>query len=249
MFGAACAASAHSLRSVHFPLSTADATATFLRNHFDGQFSLMFSTMRIRFNVELMPRCSWASTEPAITYHDKEWGVPVHDDRVLFEFLILEGAQAGLSWNTILKKRENYRKALDEFRPERIASYGKRDVRRLLRNDGIVRNRLKIAATIENAKNFLAVRKEFGSFDAYLWNFVGGKPIQNHWRTLADVPARTAESDAMSRDLLRRGFKFVGSTICYAFMQAIGVVNDHLVTCPRYAELGGAGNRRGKSGL
>jgi DNA-3-methyladenine glycosylase I len=187
-----------------------------------------------------MPRCAWTTTEPAITYHDEEWGVPVHDDRVLFEFLVLEGAQAGLSWNTILKKRENYRKAFDGFRPEKIARYGKRDVQRLLRNDGIVRNRLKIAAAIENAKNFLGVKKEFGSFDAYLWTFVGGKPIQNHWRTLADVPARTAESDAMSRDLLRRGFKFVGSTICYAFMQAIGMVNDHLVTCPRHAELGGS---------
>jgi DNA-3-methyladenine glycosylase I len=185
-----------------------------------------------------MPRCAWATTEPAITYHDEEWGVPSHDDLVLFEFVILEGAQAGLNWNTILKKRENYRKALDGFRPEKIARYGKRDVQRLLRNDGIVRNRLKIAATIENAKRFLEVKKEFGSFDAYLWNFVGGKPIQNRWRDLIDVPARTAESDAMSRDLLRRGFKFVGSTICYAFMQAVGMVNDHLVTCPRHAELG-----------
>ena len=190
-----------------------------------------------------MQRCPWATTEPAITYHDKEWGVPLHGDRVLFEFLILEGAQAGLSWNTILKKRENYRKAFDGFRPEKIARYGKRDVQRLLRNDGIVRNRLKIAATIENAERFLEVRKEFGTFDAYLWSFVGGKPIHNHWRTLADVPARTAESDAMSRDLLRRGFKFVGSTICYAFMQAIGMVNDHLVTCPRHAELGGVRRR------
>jgi DNA-3-methyladenine glycosylase I len=190
-----------------------------------------------------MPRCAWATTEPAITYHDKEWAVPVHDDRVLFEFLILEGAQAGLSWNTILKKRENYRKALDGFRPDKIARYGKRDVQRLLRNDGIVRNRLKIAATIENAKRFLEVRKEFGTFDAYLWNFVGGEPIQNRWPTLADVPARTAESDAMSRDLLRRGFKFVGSTICYAFMQATGMVNDHLATCPRYVELGGSRRR------
>ena len=190
-----------------------------------------------------MPRCAWATTEPAITYHDKEWGVPVHDDRVLFEFLILEGAQAGLSWNTILKKRENYRKALDGFRPEKIARYNKRDVQRLLRNDGIVRNRLKIAATIENAKRFLEVRKEFGTFDAYLWTFVGGEPIQNRRRTLADVPARTAESDAMSRDLLGRGFKFVGSTICYAFMQAIGMVNDHLVTCPRYVELDGSRRR------
>ena len=191
-----------------------------------------------------MPRCAWATTEPAISYHDDEWGVPVHDDRVLFEFLILEGAQAGLSWNTILKKRENYRRALDKFRPEKIARYGKRDVQRLLRDVGIVRNRLKIAATIENAKRFREVRKEFGSFDAYLWSFVGGKPIQNRWRTMSDVPARTAESDAMSRDLLRRGFKFVGSTICYAFMQATGMVNDHLVTCSRHARLGGS--RRAK---
>ncbi|PYL22022.1 MAG: DNA-3-methyladenine glycosylase I [Verrucomicrobia bacterium] len=191
-----------------------------------------------------MPRCAWATTEPAITYHDKEWGVPVHEDRVLFEFLILEGAQAGLSWNTILKKRENYRKAFDGFRWEKIARYGKRDVQRLLQNEGIVRNRLKIAAAIENAKSFLAVKKEFGSFDAYLWSFVGGNPIQNRWRTLADVPARTGESDAMSRDLLRRGFKFIGSTICYAFMQATGMVNDHLVTCARHAELGGSRQRK-----
>ena len=191
-----------------------------------------------------MLRCPWATTEPAITYHDEEWGVPVHDDRVLFEFLILEGAQAGLSWTTILKKRENYRKALDGFRPEKIARYGKRDVQRLLQNDGIVRNRLKIAATIENAKSFLIVKQEFGTFDAYLWSFIGGAPIQNRWRTLADVPARTAESDTMSRELLRRGFKFVGSTICYAFMQATGMVNDHLVTCPRYAKLGGSRQRK-----
>jgi DNA-3-methyladenine glycosylase I len=191
-----------------------------------------------------MPRCSWATTEPAITYHDKEWGVPVHDDRVLFEFLILEGAQAGLSWNTILNKRENYRKALHGFRAEKIARYNKRDVQRLLGNDGIVRNRLKIAATIENAKRFLDVQKEFGSFDAYLWSFVGGKPIQNRWRTMAHVPAKTAESDAMSRDLLRRGFKFVGSTICYAFMQATGMVNDHLVTCVRHADLSGSPRRK-----
>jgi DNA-3-methyladenine glycosylase I len=187
-----------------------------------------------------MPRCAWATTEPAITYHDAEWGVPVHDDRVLFEFLILEGAQAGLSWITILKKRENYRKAFDGFRPEKIARYNKRNVQRLLRNDGIVRNRLKIAAAIENAKNFLAVRKEFGTFDAYIWSFVGGAAIQNRWRTLADVPARTAESDAMSRDLLRRGFKFVGSTICYAFMQATGMVNDHLTLCFRHREITGS---------
>jgi len=186
-----------------------------------------------------MPRCPWAATEPNITYHDKEWGVPVHDDRVLFEFLILEGAQAGLSWTTILKKRDNYRKAFDEFRVEKIARYGARDMKRLLGNDGIVRNRLKIAATIENARKFLAVRNEFGTFDAYLWSFVAGKPIQNRWRRMADVPARTAQSDAMSRDLQRRGFKFVGSTICYALMQATGMINDHLMTCPRHAELGG----------
>ena len=191
-----------------------------------------------------MPRCPWATTEPNITYHDKEWGVPVHDDRLLFEFLILEGAQAGLSWTTILKKRENYRKAFDGFRVEKIARYGARDVQRLLGDAGIVRNRLKIAAAIENAKLFRAVRKEFGTFDAYLWDFVGGKPIQNRWRRMADVPARTPESDAMSRDLLRRGFKFVGSTICYAMMQATGMVNDHLVTCPRHAELGDARRRK-----
>jgi DNA-3-methyladenine glycosylase I len=191
-----------------------------------------------------MPRCPWATIEPATTYHDKEWGVPVHDDRVLFEFLILEGAQAGLSWITILKKRENYRKAFAGFRAEKIARYGARDVKRLLADAGIVRNRLKIAATIQNAKMFLAVRKEFGSFDAYLWRFVGGKPIQNRWRSMKQVPARTTESDAMSRDLLRRGFKFAGSTICYALMQATGMVNDHLVTCPRYAELGGAPRRK-----
>jgi len=191
-----------------------------------------------------MPRCPWAATEPNITYHDQEWGVPLHDDRSLFEFLILEGAQAGLSWNTILKKRENYRKAFDEFRPEKIVRYGSRDVRRLLRDDGIVRNRLKIAAAITNANSFLAVQREFGAFDAYLWSFVGGKPIQNHWRKMTDVPARTTESDAMSRDLSRRGFKFVGSTICYAFMQATGMVNDHLVTCPRHAALAGSPRRK-----
>ena len=191
-----------------------------------------------------MPRCPWAATEPNITYHDVEWGVPVHDDRLLFEFLILEGAQAGLSWTTILNKRDNYRKAFDGFRPEKIARYGVRDVKRLLGDAGIVRNRLKIVAAIENAKTFLTVRKEFGTFDAYLWSFVGGKPIRNRWNRMADVPARTTESDAMSRDLQRRGFKFVGSTICYALMQATGMVNDHLVTCPRHAELGGGRRRK-----
>ena len=191
-----------------------------------------------------MPRCAWATTEPAITYHDSEWGVPLHDDRGLFEFLILEGAQAGLSWNTILTKRENYRKAFDGFHPEKVAGYNDRDMQRLLRNDGIVRNRLKIAAAIQNAKSFLAVKKEFGSFDVYLWSFVGGKPIQNRWRTLDQVPARTAESDAMSSDLLRRGFKFVGSTICYALMQATGMVNDHLITCPQHSKLIGISGAR-----
>ena len=190
-----------------------------------------------------MLRCPWATTEPAIAYHDEEWGVPVHDDRMLFEFLILEGAQAGLSWMTILKKRENYRRAFDGFRTEKIARYSARDVKRLLADAGIVRNQLKIAATIQNAKAFLTVQKELESFDAYLWSFVGGTPIQNRWRRMADMPARTSESDAMSRDLLRRGFKFAGSTICYALMQATGMVNDHLVNCPRHAKLGGASQR------
>ncbi len=194
-----------------------------------------------------MPRCPWAASEPNSTYHDEEWGVPVHDDRKLFEFVILEGAQAGLSWTTILKKRENYRRAFDGFRPEKIARYGARDVKRLLADAGIVRNRLKIAATINNAQMFAIVRQEFGSFDAYLWSFVGGQPIQNRWLRMADVPARTSESDAMSRDLLKRGFKFVGSTICYALMQATGMVNDHLVSCPRHAELGGTRVRRRKN--
>ncbi len=183
-----------------------------------------------------MPRCPWATTEPAIAYHDEEWGVPVHDDHRLFEFLILEGAQAGLSWITILKKRENYRNAFDGFRADKIARYRARDVKRLLADSGIVRNRLKIAATIENAKALLRLQQET-TLDAYLWSFVGGQPKQNRWRSLSQVPARTAVSDAMSRDLLGRGFKFVGSTICYALMQATGMVNDHLVTCPRHAEL------------
>ncbi|MCA1659701.1 MAG: DNA-3-methyladenine glycosylase I [Verrucomicrobiaceae bacterium] len=194
-----------------------------------------------------MARCPWAASEPNMTYHDEEWGVPVHDDRKLFEFLILEGAQAGLSWTTILKKRENYRRAFHNFRPEKIARYGARDVKRLLSDAGIVRNHLKIAPAITNAKMFLSVREEFGSFDPYLWSFVSGRPIQNRWRKMANVPARTPESDAMSRDLLKRGFKFVGSTICYALMQATGMVNDHLVTCPRHAELGGAPGLRRSS--
>jgi DNA-3-methyladenine glycosylase I len=173
-----------------------------------------------------------------IVYHDREWGVPLHDDRALFEFLILEGAQAGLSWETILKKRENYRRAFDGFDARKIARYDRRKVERLLADPGIVRNRLKIAAAIGNAKAFLAVQKESGSFDAYIWKFVGGRPLENRRRALKDIPTRTAVSDAMSRELSRRGFKFVGSTICYAFMQAVGMVNDHLVGCFRHAGIG-----------
>jgi DNA-3-methyladenine glycosylase I len=196
-----------------------------------------------------MLRCPWATTELSIAYHDEEWGVPVHNDRHLFEFLILEGAQAGLSWITILKKRDNYRAAFDQFDPGKVARYGPRDVQRLLNDPGIVRNRLKIAAAIQNAKAFLKLQDEFGSFGRYSWNFVGGQPLQNRWRVMADVPARTPESDAFSQDLLRRGFKFVGSTICYAHMQATGMVNDHLVTCPRYAELGGTGRKMKRRAL
>jgi DNA-3-methyladenine glycosylase I len=180
-------------------------------------------------------RCAWAQTEPNISYHDLEWGVPLHDDRALFELLTLEGAQAGLSWTTILSKRENYRRAFDQFDAEKISRYGAKKTAALLADPGIVRNRLKIAAAVQNAKAFLAVQKEFGSFDRYLWQFVGGRPIVNRRRGRGDVPARTPESDALSKDLLKRGFKFVGSTICYAFMQASGMVNDHLVTCPRHA--------------
>jgi DNA-3-methyladenine glycosylase I len=179
-------------------------------------------------------RCPWAKNEFSIPYHDEEWGVPVHDDRLLFEFLILEGAQAGLSWDTILKKRKHYRLVYDNFDAKKVARYDSKKVAELLADPGIVRNRLKVAASIQNAKAFLAVQKEFGSFDAYVWQFVGGKPIVNTLQSMKEIPARTAESDAMSKDLLKRGFKFVGSTICYAFMQAVGMVNDHLVTCPRY---------------
>ena len=170
-----------------------------------------------------------------VEYHDKEWGRPVHDDRVLFEFLILEGAQAGLSWETILNKRENYRRAFDQFDAAKIARYDKRKVRALLADPGIVRNRLKIASTISNAQTFLEMQKEFGTFDRYIWRFVGGKPKKNDWRSSRRLPARTPESDAMSEDLKRRGFRFVGTTICYAFMQATGMVNDHALDCFRYA--------------
>jgi len=180
-----------------------------------------------------MTRCPWPKTPLDIAYHDTEWGVPLHDDRALFELLILEGAQAGLSWSIVLKKRGNYRAAFDRFDAQKIARYDARKVAQLLANPGIVRNRLKIAATIQNAKSLLAVQKECGSFDAYLWQFVGRKPLQNGRRSMKDVPAHTSESDAMSKDLLKRGFKFVGSTICYAFMQANGMVNDHLVGCFR----------------
>ncbi len=182
-----------------------------------------------------MRACPWPKTDLDIAYHDAEWGVPLHDDRALFELLILEGAQAGLSWSTILNKRENYRRAFDHFDARKIARYDARKVAALLADPGIVRNRLKIAATIGNARAFLAVQREFGSFDRYLWAFVNGRPIVNRRRSLHGAPTTTPQSDAMSRDLLKRGFKFVGSTICHAFMQACGMVNDHLVTCPRHA--------------
>jgi DNA-3-methyladenine glycosylase I len=179
-------------------------------------------------------RCGWAKNELSILYHDKEWGVPVHNDRTLFEFLILEGAQAGLSWDTILKKRDNYQRAFAGFDPVKVARYGLRKQQELLRNPGIVRNRLKVAAAVENAKAFLRVQKEFGSFDAYVWRFVGGKPKVNAWKGTQQVPPKTAESDEVSKDLQKRGFRFVGSTICYAFMQAVGMVNDHAAECFRY---------------
>jgi len=179
------------------------------------------------------PRCPWPSTELYIDYHDREWGTPVHDDNLLFEFLILEGAQAGLSWITVLKKRENYRQAFHGFDARRIAKFDEKKIKSLLENEGIIRNRLKIESAIGNAKAFLKVQKEFKTFDRYIWSFVGGKAIRNNPKTMKDVPAKTPESDAMSKDLKKRGFNFVGSTICYAFMQACGLVNDHLQTCFR----------------
>ena len=191
-------------------------------------------------------RCGWAASDILYTeYHDKEWGVPVHDDRRLFEMLLLEGAQAGLSWITILRKRENYRSALDGFNPATIARYDRRKIKALLADEGIVRNKLKIEAAVENAKAFLRVRKEFGTFDAYMWQFVHGTPIQNAPRSLKDVPALSVESDAMSKDLKRRGFHFVGPTICYAFMQATGMVNDHIAGCFRYNEIKKLNGTRG----
>jgi DNA-3-methyladenine glycosylase I len=186
----------------------------------------------------IMKRCEWANrSELEQSYHDHEWGVAIHDDRRLFEFLVLEGAQAGLSWSTILRKREGYRKALDNFDVQKISRYSENEVSRLLVNSDIIRNKLKISAAITNARAFLRVRQEFGSFNRYIWQFVKGRPIQNSWEKMADIPSSTPESEAMSKDLQKRGFKFVGSTICYAFMQAVGMVNDHLVSCFRYEEL------------
>jgi len=182
-------------------------------------------------------RCEWCGDDPLyLAYHDEEWGVPVHDDRLLFEMVVLQGAQAGLSWMTILKKRENYRKAFDGFDWDKVAAYTEKDIERLLGDAGIVRNRLKVKSAIKNARATIAVREEFGSLDAYLWQFVNGKPIKNAWKTMRDIPVKTSESDAMSKDLKKRGFNFVGSTICYAFMQAAGMVNDHMVDCFRYEE-------------
>lgn len=189
-----------------------------------------------------MKRCDWADrSELEQSYHDREWGVEIHDDRTLFEFLVLEGAQAGLSWSTILKKREGYRRAFDHFDARKISQYSEKTVSRLLANPEIIRNRLKINAAITNARAFLKVQEEFGSFDRYIWQFVKGKPIRNSWRKLTEIPSRTPESDAMSKDLRKRGFKFVGPTICYAFMQAVGMVNDHVVDCFRHKELNNRG--------
>lgn len=182
-------------------------------------------------------RCPWAQNELNITYHDQEWGVPVHDEKKWFEFLILEGAQAGLSWDTILRKRARYRQVFDGFDPGKVARYDKKRVRELLKDEGIIRNKLKINASIENARAFLKVQEEFGSFDSYIWRFVDGRPKHNAWKTRKRVPAKTPQSDALSKDLQKRGFRFVGSTICYALMQGTGMVNDHLVTCFRYEQL------------
>ena len=183
-------------------------------------------------------RCQWAGSDPLyLDYHDQEWGVPVHDDRVLFEFLILEGAQAGLSWITILRKRPNYRLAFDQFDPQKIARYDEKKIAELLANPGIIRNRLKVEAAVTNARAFLAAQEEYGSFDAYIWQFVDGRPIQNAWKTMEEIPAKSSQAEALSKDLIRRGFKFVGPTICYAHMQATGMVNDHQVDCFRYLEV------------
>lgn len=202
--------------------------------------------------VVAVTRCGWAAGDPVLVeYHDTEWGVPVHDDHRLFEFLVLEGAQAGLSWLTVLKKREAYRRAFDDFGPDRVARYDSRKVRALLADRGVIRNRSKIASSIQNAKGVVAIQKEFGTFDAYVWGFVAGRPIVNRWRDLAQIPARTRESDEMSKALKERGFTFVGSTICYAYMQAVGMVNDHLARCFRSdpgSTSRGRGARRGGEG-
>jgi len=198
---------------------------------------ILFVKTSCRFVDKKMERCGWAKNDLSVAYHDAEWGVPVRDDRKLFEFLILEGAQAGLSWDTILRKRENYRAAFDNFDAEKIARYDEKKLNELLQNEGIVRNRLKINSAVGNAKSYLEILSEFESFDKYIWSFVEGKPIKNAWQNLSEVPAKTSVSDAMSKDLKKRGFNFVGSTILYAFMQACGLVNDHLVSCFRYNEI------------
>jgi DNA-3-methyladenine glycosylase I len=201
----------------------------------------MMIDMEIKMTaIDPRPRCAWSQhSDIYVAYHDEEWGVPLHDDRLLFEFLVLEGAQAGLSWITILRKRENYRRAFDQFDPEKIARYDVAKVEALLQDPGIVRNRLKVQAAILNARACLAIAEEFGSFDRYIWQFVDGRPLVNRWQSMSELPAKTPTSDAMSKDLLKRGFKFVGSTICYAYMQATGMVNDHTVDCFRWQELAG----------
>lgn len=203
----------------------------------DHQLEVFGSGLNIAGKVYKMHRCDWARTAIMVDYHDLEWGVPIHDDRSLFEFLMLEGAQAGLSWETILKKRDSYRAAFDDFDAAAIAAYVQGKVEELLANPNIIRNRLKIEAAVQNAKSLLAVQKEFGSFNEYVWRFVDGRPKQNSWKSLGDIPAQTPESNALSRDLRRYGFKFVGPTICYAFMQAVGMVNDHIVDCFRHEEV------------
>lgn len=194
-------------------------------------------------SAQQIQRCAWASTDLLIPYHDREWGVPQHDDNVLFEFLVLEGAQAGLSWSTILAKRDAYRKAFNGFDPRKVAAYKADKLSRLLANPGIVRNRMKIESAVRNAQALLTIQKEFASFDRYIWDFVDGKPVMNSWRSSSRIPAQTPESVRMSKDLLKRGFSFVGPTVCYAFMQAVGMVNDHLVDCFRYGEISKSGNR------
>jgi DNA-3-methyladenine glycosylase I len=205
---------------------------------------LLWLVPLVHVTISEMSRCPWSNGDLYVAYHDTEWGVPLHDDFRLFEFLILEGAQAGLSWSTILNKRGNYLKAFSGFDPRKVAKYDSTKVERLLADPGIVRNRLKVESAISNARAFLQVQREFRSFDGYIWQFTGGAPIQNSWETMSQVPVRTRESDAMSRDLKRRGFRFVGTTICYAFMQAVGMVNDHLTSCFRYAELTADGRSR-----